>query len=173
MYDRICYPTDGSEGAEAAAEHVEALASTFDATVDVVHVVEDRPVDFGLMATGVTDASPGMSGGHHGTEPAAMGGSQADPEAERKELVEASEAAVAERAESLAADAEPVVLTGTPHTAITEYADREEIDLIVMGTHGRTGLDRLLLGSVAEKVVRTAETPVVTVRPDDNVGEGE
>ncbi|SNR30722.1 universal stress protein [Halorubrum vacuolatum] len=171
MYDHICYPTDGSEGAEAAAEHVEALASSFDATVDVVYVVEDRPVDFGLMATGITDVSPGMSGDHHGADAVAMGGSQADPEAEREQLVKESEVAVAERAEALDADAEPVVLTGTPHAAITEYADQEDADLIVMGTHGRTGLDRILIGSVTEKIVRTADTPVVTVRPDGDVSE--
>jgi nucleotide-binding universal stress UspA family protein len=46
---------------------------------------------------------------------------------------------------------------------ILDYAETEDIDLIVMGTHSRTGLDRYLLGSVTEKVVRTADVPVVTV----------
>ena len=52
-----------------------------------------------------------------------------------------------------------------------DYADEAGADLVVMGTHGRTGLDRYLLGSVTEKVVRTADVPVLTVRaPDDEEG---
>ena len=67
-------------------------------------------------------------------------------------------------------DAVGSVLEGTPHRAILEYTDEHHIDLIVMGTHGRTGLDRYLLGSVAEKVVRLFEVPVLTTRlaqPDE------
>jgi nucleotide-binding universal stress UspA family protein len=52
---------------------------------------------------------------------------------------------------------------GTPSEEIVNYADEHEIDLIVMGTHGRTGVARVLLGSVAEKVVRKAPCPVLTV----------
>jgi nucleotide-binding universal stress UspA family protein len=53
---------------------------------------------------------------------------------------------------------------GTPHTAILDYAEEHGVDLVVMGTHGRRGFDRFLLGSVTEKVVRTASVPVMTVR---------
>ncbi|MFW6434755.1 MAG: universal stress protein [Halovenus sp.] len=60
-------------------------------------------------------------------------------------------------------DVKTVVKRGEPHQAILDYAD-DGIDLIVMGTHGRTGLQRYLLGSVAEKVVRLFDVPVVTVR---------
>jgi nucleotide-binding universal stress UspA family protein len=61
--------------------------------------------------------------------------------------------------------AEAVVLTGDgPARAITEYAHENAIDLIVVGTHGRRGLSHLVMGSVAERIVRTAECPVLTVR---------
>jgi hypothetical protein len=53
---------------------------------------------------------------------------------------------------------------GTPAWAIIEYAEAHDIDLIVMGTHGRGGMSHLLMGSVAERVVRTAPCPVLTVR---------
>ncbi len=58
-----------------------------------------------------------------------------------------------------------VLRHGTPYAEILEYAREQDIDLIVLGTEGRTGLRHALLGSVAEKVVRTASCPVLTVRP--------
>jgi nucleotide-binding universal stress UspA family protein len=64
-------------------------------------------------------------------------------------------------------DVVTAVATGTPHTEILEYADEHDVDLVVMGTHGRTGVERHLLGSVTEKVVRMADAPVVTVRADE------
>jgi nucleotide-binding universal stress UspA family protein len=57
-------------------------------------------------------------------------------------------------------------LRGNPSTVVTELAEEKNADLIVMGTHGRTGIARAALGSVAERVVRTARCPVLTVRPD-------
>ena len=68
---------------------------------------------------------------------------------------------------SVAGDRVPVetaVFEGSPSRKIVRYAEREGCDLIVMGTHGRGGIDRLLLGSVAERVVRSSEVPVLTVR---------
>jgi universal stress protein A len=57
-----------------------------------------------------------------------------------------------------------LLMRGSPHEAITSAADQEHADLIVMSTHGRTGLSHLLLGSVTERVVRTAKVPVMTLR---------
>jgi len=56
------------------------------------------------------------------------------------------------------------LLVGDPASAIVEAAEEENVDLIVLGTHGRTGLTRLLMGSVAENVVRKAKCPVLTVK---------
>ncbi len=61
-------------------------------------------------------------------------------------------------------NARPVVLKGTPFKAITDAASFEHADLVVMGTHGRTGLSRLVLGSVAARVAASAPCPVLTVR---------
>lgn len=60
------------------------------------------------------------------------------------------------------------VVTGFAAEEILEIADDEKADLIIMGTHGRTGIDRILFGSVAAKIVRGADIPVLTVRPDFN-----
>jgi K+-sensing histidine kinase KdpD len=67
---------------------------------------------------------------------------------------------------------EIVVSAATPATAIVDYATEHGIDLIVMGTHGRSAVAHLLLGSVAEKVVRVAPCPVLTVRPDEREWHG-
>jgi len=58
-----------------------------------------------------------------------------------------------------------LVLTGYPAEEILKAADSQHADMIVMGTHGRTGIDRIIFGSVAEKVVKTATCPVLTVKP--------
>lgn len=78
-----------------------------------------------------------------------------------------------ERVEREAAREDVEVVTaveqGVPHEEILEYADEHGADMIVMGTQGRTGLDRVLMGSVTERVVRMADVPVVTVRLSEDV----
>ncbi|APX95865.1 universal stress protein [Natronorubrum daqingense] len=64
---------------------------------------------------------------------------------------------------------ETTVEQGVPHEAILEYASVNDVDMIVMGTQGRSGLDRVLVGSVTERVVRMADVPVVTVRQTDEI----
>ena len=59
---------------------------------------------------------------------------------------------------------ESIVVPGIPYDEILKKADEESVDLIVMGTHGRTGLDHVLFGSTAEKVVRKSSVPVMTIR---------
>ncbi|GAB7022132.1 universal stress protein [Salidesulfovibrio brasiliensis] len=62
-------------------------------------------------------------------------------------------------------DTQGRVVTGYPAEEVLEAAKSENVDMIVMGTHGRKGIDRILFGSVAEKVVKTSDCPVLTVRP--------
>jgi nucleotide-binding universal stress UspA family protein len=59
------------------------------------------------------------------------------------------------------------VATGYAAEEILTLADKEAVDMIIMGTHGRTGIDRILFGSVAEKVVKSAKCPVLTIRPKE------
>lgn len=74
-------------------------------------------------------------------------------------------------AEAAGVPFETVVLEGNPSHEIIEFAEKHNIDLIVMGTLGKTGLDRFLLGSVAEKVTRNSKVPVLVVRGDTEKGE--
>ncbi len=141
MYERILLPTDGSAVAETAAEAAVEFASRFDATLHVVHVLE------------VGDLPPGLED------------READAFATR-----GNEAlsAVAEAAADAGVDVTTTVVDGGGpiHRAILTYADDHAIDCIVMGTHGRTGLDRFVLGSVAERVLRASPVPVMTVHGD-------
>ena len=77
---------------------------------------------------------------------------------------------LAERAKDRDLSVETAVREGEPSKEIVEQAMDSDVDLIVVGTHGRGGFERALLGSVADKVVRTSHVPVVTVNPSDSDG---
>lgn len=138
MYERVLVPTDGSEGTRGALEHAVNLATTHNATLHALYVVD--------MNVGVDESVAGM-----------LSALEEAGENAIDEVIQQAEAAGVETAEGS-------VTRGTPHRTILDYAEEHDIDLIVMGTHGRTGLNRYLLGSVTEKVVRLSETPVLTVR---------
>jgi nucleotide-binding universal stress UspA family protein len=142
MYDNILVPTDGSTASEGAVDHAIELAKQYDATLHVLYVVD--------------------SGVYSSLEV----GSEIVVEALREEGKKAV-GDVRSKAESAGIEVETVVQTGLAHRSIVDYVRDEGIDLVVMGTHGRTGVGRFLLGSVAEKVVRTADAPVLTVRASD------
>ena len=144
MYDDILVPTDGSEGTDKAAEHALDIAEKYDATAHVVYVVN----------TSAYSTLPADSNWESITAALEDEGKEATGE-------------IVERMHDADVDAVPSVEEGIPHKTILEYADNNDIDLIVMGTHGKSGLDRLLLGSVTEKVVRASEVPVLTVRMVD------
>lgn len=141
MYDRILVPTDGSDPASAATEHALAVAERFGATVDALYVAD---VD------GIAHEAPGL-------------GLEALRDALRTEG-ETATTAVVERAEERGVDVTNSVVEGVAEDAIVDYASDEGVDLIVMGTHGRRGLDRYLVGSVTERVVRRTEVPTLVVR---------
>jgi len=146
MYHRILVPTDGSTASEGAVDHAIELAKQYDATLHALYVVD--------------------SGAYSSLEV----GSEIVVEALRKEGESAVED-VRSKAESAGVEVETAVKTGIAHRSIVDYVSDEAIDLVVMGTHGRTGVGRFLLGSVAEKVVRTADAPVMTVRASDEEAE--
>ena len=169
MYHNILYPTDGSTGSKTAATHAKAIASAFDATVHVLHVVDSREGGLGVSGAFIGEGRRGMSG--QSADKGYIGRHE-----DRPDLEEIGES-LAEHARELfgaspdSSDGIAVttaVETGTPHSVILRYADENDIDLVVMGTHGRTGVERYLLGSVTEKVVRLADQPVVTVRADED-----
>jgi nucleotide-binding universal stress UspA family protein len=142
MYDHVLLPTDGSEAAMGAADEAFAVATNNDATLHVLFVVDE------------TSGPLNVRGGDERFEEA---------EAKGEEIVDE----LTEQAEQAGVEAvTQSVQQGTPYEVILDYAD-ENADIVVMGTHGRSGLDRHLLGSVTEKVVRRSEPSVLTVRVSD------
>ncbi|MFB6093978.1 MAG: universal stress protein [Halanaeroarchaeum sp.] len=142
MYDRLLVPTDGSPESLAAADEAFAFAGAVGASVEAVFVVDTRD---------------------YSTLPEGKWVSIADElEAEGERALEEVEA----RAEDAGVPVSTAVTRGVPHEAILERAETVGADLIVMATHGRTGIDRFLLGSVTEKVIRSTDRPVLVVRFD-------
>ena len=142
----ILVATDFSEPSDVALAYGRELARAFHATLELLHVVDDlsaRSMEYPLYP----DLGP------------------AQEEAEATALSKLESCLSEEDRQVL--DARAVVLTSTsPASAIADYARdvTPRIDVIVMGTHGRAGMAHLFMGSVAEKVVRTAPCPVLTVR---------
>lgn len=141
MYERVHVPTDGSEAVELAVEHAIDIAKTYGAELHVLYVVDTASLSAEVNTATLIE----------------------DLEAEGEKATQA----VAEQAERAGVETVTEVVNGIPHEAIVNYADDHAADLVVMGTHGRTGLDRYLIGSVTEKVVRTSDVPVLTVRLEE------
>jgi len=137
---RILVPTDFSSHSTHAIDHAAIVAKQFDSEVILIHVIESLPYS-------VTDTFNIVE---HRRALETTAGSLL--ENLRKDLIEKD------------LSVRTHLVTGTPYREILKKSGREKVDLIVMGTHGRTGVKRLLLGSVAEKVVRLSTCPVLTVR---------
>ena len=150
MYDAILVPTDGSPAAERAVDHALELASTFDATVHALYVVDAAL--YSSLEAGIDSVIEAL-----------------------EDDGEAAVEAVKSRCEAAGIGAETAVLVGTVHRSIRDYVDEHDIDLVVMGTHGRQGIERFILGSVTERTVRLSDVPVLTVRGngDDEGDEGD
>lgn len=138
MFDNILVPTDGSDCAQVAAGYAADLATRYEARVHALCVADSRTLE----------------------------------NAPQSDQIKRERAEVAERTcNDLSVSGVPVeqaVRTDVPHRAILRYTTEQDIDLVVMGTHGRTGVERYLLGSVTEKVIRLSDIPVLTVRAEDD-----
>ena len=145
MFRRILVPTDFSPTSDAALEYARILAAKFGSSVQILHVIDDPTAASEFVPDGFAPSTDGI-------RTALL--DQAHTRLERvMNLVDRSRHH---------AHAEAVL--GLPAQSIIDYATATGTGLIVMGTHGRTGLAHLLMGSVAEQVVRTAPCPVLTVR---------
>ena len=141
MYKRILLPLDGSALAEQALPHAVAQASHFRAELILLKVVEPFAHARGMSLAGL------------------------------EQIRQQAHAWAHEYLDRLAADiqqpgllVQKVAVDGRPHTGIAEYAETNQVDLIVMSTRGQSGLSRWLMGSVADRVVRGAMVPVLLVR---------
>ena len=137
MYDRILFPTDGGEQANAL-EHAISIAELSDGVLHTLSVVDGEPTA-------------------QGSDP------DASAPAERQ-IVADAEALATERGITVSRTVE----RGKPDEVILQYIADHDIDLVVMGTHGRSGMDRLVEGSVTERVIRANDVPVLAVTLADD-----
>jgi nucleotide-binding universal stress UspA family protein len=143
---KVLVPTDFSENSKAAIRYGCALCEAFDAEMHLLHVMED-PMIYPPMAEGY---APAMD----------------FAELEREVEQQLQQAVSAEWQQKI--KIERVTRRGAPFLEVIRYAKEAPVDLIVMGTHGRGAIAHMLLGSVAEKVVRKAPCPVLTIRQPEH-----
>ena len=139
-FETILVPTDGSDHALEAAGHALGLATAVDGSLHVIHVVRPRVGDL----TGTVEER-----GERGRDAI-------------DEVID-----VARRAGVTPVEAS--LLTGVPYQSIADYAHTHDVDLVVMGTHGQTGVGRHFIGSVTERVIRRIDVPVVTVKDHEQL----
>ncbi len=137
MYQHLLLATDGSDPAHRATEHAVELAAQLDATLHVLSVSEEGP-----QAENTEDRL------------------RHDPEDEAVRAAEEAEEAAEREGVEVTTD----IRQGVPQEQVVDFAETNAVDMIVVGTAGRSGLDHLISGSVAEEIVRNAPVPVVTVR---------
>ncbi|MBN1436548.1 MAG: universal stress protein [Sedimentisphaerales bacterium] len=142
---KIVYPTDFSEFSMCAVPYALELAEEFGAELHCLHVVDE----VGQYWVGASESAVPLV---------------ISPEELLKSAEEQLAKFVAEHFETTKVKVVSKLVSGRPFVEIIRYAREEEIDMIVIATHGRGGLASMLLGSVAEKVVRKAPCPVLTVR---------
>jgi nucleotide-binding universal stress UspA family protein len=143
----ILVPTDFSDTANAALDYAKFFAREFDAKLHVVHVLQSP-----FAYVSAIEGSPEL----------AFLREEMSKDAGRR----LHTAVTADERRDF--DVRTTAMWGIPWSDIVDYAKKNDVDLIVMGTHGRSGIQRMFLGSVAEKVVRHAACPVLTVRISEN-----
>lgn len=144
--DRILVPTDFSEFSRPAVNYAVAMAERFGAQLHILHVVPDPAMLVPDAAVFTVESMQGQS-------------EKLVADAERM-LQQIPEPSVGVQSITRA------VRVGAAFMEIIEYAQSQQIDLIVLGTHGRSGFAHILMGSVAERVVRKAPCPVLSVKPE-------
>ena len=144
MFDRILAPSDGSEAAEQAMHTAVELAEIHDAAVKVLYVIDTSVY---LRHARVADTII------------------SELEEDAEEVTDEA----ADYARQTEGEMRTEIVRGVPHEEIQDHADEHDMDLIVMGTHGRTGLKRAILGSVTEWIVMTSDIPVLTVKETGDV----
>ena len=141
LYKKILIPTDNSQVSIEAARHGLEIAKLMNSKVYVIYVVDIMPF-VGLPTEGFWETMKEVL------------------EEEGKEAFKKIE----DMAKEIGIDITTEILEGSPAKEIVEYAEKKGVDLIVMGTSGKSGIDKLLLGSVAEKVSKKAQCPVLLVK---------
>lgn len=143
MFKKILYPTDFSDVSKKVLPYLKQLKEGGSKEVLVVHVIDERGI------TAIEQYTPIASG---------------EIERNLKEESEQELTAIAEELKQSGLEAKTRIETGVPLREILRIAEEEDVSLIVLGSHGRSNIEEMLLGSVSEKVVRKCKKPVLVVK---------
>jgi nucleotide-binding universal stress UspA family protein len=162
MYKKIMVPLDGSELAECVLPHVDGFVTGCQVeTIIFVRVIESTPTSYsGISST---------------TKPQDFEKIQENAkkiEEERKSSVARYLAAVISRVKQEGIKYKAEVLVGKVADRLVDYVDANEIDLVLIATHGRSGISRWVRGSIADRVLRSSRAPVLMVRADGKMSGG-
>ena len=145
MYQKIMVPLDGSQVAECVIPHIETIAGKPGTAVELVTVVEPLVIPTrGQIALSDDDIK------------------QIDAEARQEAHKYLDQ--VAARLKQAGVNARVVLLTGKAADSLVRYANNNDVDLIIMATHGRSGISKIFWGSVAEKILRATAIPVLLIK---------
>ena len=148
MYRRIMVPLDGSELAECVLPHIEAIAQLSKASVELVHVIEPLELPTrGGIALSIDDLK--------------------QIEAHSKNDAERYLNEIIKRLKNVSIKARSKVLIGKAADSLIDYIHESNFDLIIMATHGRSGISRWIWGSVAERILHSSSIPVLIIRPPE------
>ena len=149
MFQRILVPVDFSQYEDELLRYAKEIAQKFDASIDLIHVIPNMdyftPYESFMAAENIVAIQKGV-----------------ESEVER-DLDEVAKKLPGFRVKK-------AIRTGVAFVEILDYVKTEGIDLIIMGTRGRGGLEHIIIGSVAEKVLRKSPCPVLTIRPQKKQG---
>jgi len=148
MYRRILVPLDGSQLAECVLPHIETLDKLSKASVEIVHVIE--PIELptrGGIALSIDDLK--------------------QIELHTKNDAENYLHGIVERLKLAGIKARSKILIGKAADRLVDYIHKSNFDLLIMATHGRSGISRWIWGSVAEKILHSSSIPVLLVRPPE------
>ena len=149
-YKTIVLPTDLSPNADVASAYALELAQHYDGQIYLLHVFEDSPYYSAATANDTVAMDPTAW--------------IASAQIEHQEQLEKAAAALEKKSKVRVI---PEQRLGHPAAEIVAFAEEKKADAIVIATHGRRGFSHFFFGSVAERVIRTAPCPVLTIRPHD------
>ena len=173
MYSKILVPLDGSNLAEKAIPYAQGLAKTYGSTVHLLQIIpphisygfsrgDDRDAGEGIFRTSLAELAGGAQTGSGNSDPSDTYQEQ-QLEGTHFEEAKGYLEGVASQLKEDGLNVVIQLLEGAPHEHITQYANRNDVDIIIMSTHGHGGVKRLIMGSTTDRVIRLGDVPVLVV----------
>ncbi len=147
MFKKILYPTDFSDVATKALDYIKQLREAGSQEVVILHVINQRTID-GLMRHAISDSNID------------------NWRKKAKEVAQESLTEICKELEDVGFTVKSIIKTGFPWSEILNLEEKEAPSIIVIGSHGRSNIGEIFLGSVSERVIRRCKRPVMVIKKD-------